>query len=222
MKRTIIVAHSGCEGTVPGSLEYILTALKWKADFIEVDLRLYDGEIYLAHDPIDVNRLDTYLTFRHVLELVVPEKIGLNCDLKEKEVFEPVLRLLREYGMEERTVFTGEYWVETDRKAKYKYYLNTTCSGIKSDAEIINESDADRMIYFYNNSKDQAFDAFNLDYRNITNEAEKKLFDAGVRFCFWTVDNLKEIERMLKDGVYAITTNLLSEAISARLRIQDE
>ena len=38
MKRKISTAHSGCEGTIPGSLENILTALKCKADLIEVDL----------------------------------------------------------------------------------------------------------------------------------------------------------------------------------------
>ncbi len=221
MKRTMIVAHSGCEGTAPGSLEFILTALKWKADFIEVDLRLYDGDVYLSHDPIEVDQLDNYLTLRRVLELVVPENVGLNCDLKEKDVFEPVLRLLREYGMEERAVFTGEYRTETDTSAKYKYYLNISSSGLKLDSEKISAMDTDRMINFYNNSKDQAFDAFNLDYTSITPEAEKKLFDAGVNICYWTVDNPKEIERMLNDGVFAITTNLLSDAIMARLRIQD-
>lgn len=221
MKRTIITAHSGCEGTIPGSLENILTALKCKADLIEVDLRLYGEDVYLAHDPIDAGQLDSYLPFRRVLEILAPEKIKLNCDLKEKEVFEPALKLIREYRMEERIVFTGDYYVKTDIKAKYKYFLNISCSGIKLNSEIISEIDADRMIELYKSSKDKAFDAFNLNYMRITPEAKKKLYDAGINTCFWTVDNIEEIERMLKDGVFAITTNLLDDAISARMRIQD-
>ena len=41
MIKTIITAHSGCEGTAPNSMDHILTALSCGAEMLEIsgDLR---------------------------------------------------------------------------------------------------------------------------------------------------------------------------------------
>jgi glycerophosphoryl diester phosphodiesterase len=214
------VAHSGCEGTVPGSLEGILTALKLKVDFIEFDLRLYKGEVYLSHDPLDTDHLDRYLTFRYVLELLALEKVRLNCDLKEKEVLGYTIKLLREYNMEDRTVFTGEYWTLAETNVKYKYFLNVGRADLKLCTDKIGECEANKMIDFFMHCEDDEMEAFNLDYRSISPEVEEKLYNAGIPISYWTVDDPKEIERMLENHAFAITTNRIADAILARERIQ--
>ena len=221
MKRTIIGAHAGCESTVPGSLENIRTALKHKADLIEVDLRLHEGNVYLSHDALDTEHLDRYLKFRDALEVLASEKAGLNCDLKDETVFYEVLKLLREYGMEERAVFTGSYKVKTEADAKYKYFLNIDCTNIKLSSGVIGEEEADLLIDYWKNCKDHAMKAFNLNYKTVPPAVMNKLCQAGVQISYWTVDEPEEIEHMLENGAYAMTTNRVAFAMPARERIQN-
>lgn len=216
MKQTIIGAHAGCEDTVPGSMENILTALKYKADLIEVDLRLYEGNVFLSHEELDTEHLGQYLKFRDVLEVLSPEKAGLNCDLKDEDVFYEALKLVREYGMEERTVFTGEYRIKTEANAKYKYFLNISCMDVDFDTGSINEKEADILIDYWNRRRDHAMEAFNLNYKTVPPEVRNKLYQAGVRSCYWTVDDPGEIRHMLEDGVCAMTTHQVAFAMSVR------
>ena len=220
MNRTMIVAHSGCNNTVQGSMEGIIAALNQKVDYIEVDLRLYEGNVYLSHNPIDGNQLDGYVTFRNVLKLLVPEKVKLNCDLKERIVFEYALKNLREYGMEERAVFTGDYENSIDAKAKYSYYLNVEKKELHLYNKMIEEQDADRIIDFYRNCKDDAMAALNIDYRIISPAAEAKFYASGIRISYWTVDHPENIEHLLRNNVYSITTNNINYAVLAREHIQ--
>ncbi|NLK27501.1 MAG: glycerophosphodiester phosphodiesterase [Clostridiales bacterium] len=222
MRRTIITAHAGCEGTEAGSMESVLVALKLNADVIEVDLRMHDGIIYLAHDSIDIDHLDDYLTFKEVLDRLSLEKVKINCDLKEREILPYALKLLREYGMEERAIFTGSYFADVDTDAKYKYFLNVNSNGFTLSNDKIGEKEADIMIDFNKRKNDPAMDAFNLNYRNVSPEAIKKLDEAGVRICYWTVDDPEALEHMLRNNVFAITTRYVSEAIALRKRIQGE
>lgn len=222
MNRTIIGAHAGCESTAPGSLENIRTALKHKVDLIEVDLRLHEGNVYLSHDVLDTEHLNRYLKFQDALEFLASEEAGLNCDLKDEAVFDEALKLLREYGMEERAVFTGTYKVKTEADAKYKYFLNIDCMNVDFNTGTIGENEADILIDYWKRCKDHAMEAFNLNYRIVPPAVMNKLYQAGVRISYWTVDVPGEIEHMLESGTYAITTNCVAYAMSARERIQNK
>ena len=56
-KKTVITAHSGCEGTPDNSREHILAAIASGAEMIEVDVRQApDGTLILSHDvPEDIS-----------------------------------------------------------------------------------------------------------------------------------------------------------------------
>ena len=43
--KTIITAHSGCEGTAPNSMDHILTALSCGSEMLEIDVRDHDGAL---------------------------------------------------------------------------------------------------------------------------------------------------------------------------------
>lgn len=219
MNRTMIVAHSGCDNTVPDSTEGIIAALNQNVDYIEVDLRLYNGKVYLSHNLIDGDQLDGYTTFQDVLKLLEPEKVKLNCDLKERSVFEYALKNLREYDMEERAVFTGEYENRIDANVKYSYFLNVDKKELYLYHNIIEEQDADKIIEFYRNSKDKAMAALNIEYRIISPAAKAKFHTSGIRICYWTVDDTKDIDDLIQNNVFSITTNNIAYAVSARERI---
>ncbi len=220
MNRTMIVAHSGCDNTVQGSMEGIIAALNQNVDYVEVDLRVHKEKVYLSHNLIDGNQLDRYTTFQDVLKLLAPEKLKLNCDLKERSVFEYALKNLREYGMEERAVFTGEYENSIDANAKYSYYLNVDKKGLYLYNNVIEEQDADKIIDFYRNSKDKAMAALNIDYRIISPSAKAKFYKSGIQISYWTVDDTNDIDHLLQNNVFSITTNNIAYAVLARERIQ--
>jgi glycerophosphoryl diester phosphodiesterase len=219
MNRTMIVAHSGCDNTVQDSMEGIIAALNQNVDYIEVDLRLYEGNVYLSHNPFDGNQLNRYVTFQNVLKLLAPEKVKLNCDLKERSVFNYALKNLREYGMEERVVFTGDYENSIDANAKYSYFLNVDKKDLHLYNNIIEEQDADKIINFYKNSKDKAMTALNIDYRIISPAAKAKFYASGIRISYWTVDDSNDIDHLLQNNVFSITTNNIAYAVLARARI---
>ena len=219
MNRTMIVAHSGCNNTVQGSMEGIIAALNQNVDYIEVDLSLYEETVYLSHNPIKGDQLDRYVTFQNVLKFLAPEKVKLNCDLKERVVFDYALKNLRENGMEERAVFTGDYDINIAANGKYSYYLNVDKKELQLYNNRIEEQDADRIIDFYKNCKDNAMAALNIDYRAISPSAKEKFYASGIRISYWTVDNPEDIEHLLQNNVYSITTNNINYAVLARARI---
>ena len=220
MNRTLITAHSGCDNTVPGSMEGIIAALNKNVDYIEVDLRLYKENLYLSHNLIDGNQLDKYTTFEDVLRLLAQEKVKLNCDLKDRNVFEYALKDLREYGMEERAVFTGEYENNIDANAKYSYFFNIEKKEPYLYNNIIGEQEADKIIDFYRNSKDKAMAALNIDYRIISPPAKARFYKSGIQISYWTVDASDDIDHLLQNNVFSITTNDIAYAVLARERIQ--
>jgi glycerophosphoryl diester phosphodiesterase len=216
----MITAHSGCDNTAPNSMEGIIAALSKNIDIIEVDLRLYKENVYLSHDVVDGNQLDRYVTFQEVLKLLAIDKVNLNCDLKEIGVFEYALKDLREYGMEERAIFTGDYDnSKIDTNAKYRYFLNVERKDLQLYNNIIEDQDADKIIDFYKNSKDNTMAALNMNYRCISPSAQAMLYASGIPISYWTVDDPNEIDRLLQNNVFSITTNNIAYAVIARERI---
>lgn len=220
MNRTMITAHSGCDNTEPNSMVGIIAALNKNVDFIEVDLRLYKENVYLSHNVVDGNQLDRYVTFKEALKLLALEKVKLNCDLKEIGVFEYALKDLREYGMEERAIFTGDYDTsKIDANAKYRYFLNVERKDLQLYKNIIEDQDADKIIDFYKNCKDSTMAALNMNYRCISPSAQAMFYTSGIPISYWTVDDPNEIDRLLQNNVFSITTNNIAYAVKARERI---
>jgi glycerophosphoryl diester phosphodiesterase len=216
----MITAHSGCDNTAPNSMEGIIAALNKNVDFIEVDLRLYKEKVYLSHDVVDGNQLDRYVTFQEVLKLLALDKVNLNCDLKEIGVFEYALKDLREYGMEERAIFTGDYDnSKIDTNAKYRYFLNVERKDLQLYNNIIEDQDADKIIDFYKNNKDSTMAALNMNYRSISPSAQTMFYTSGIPISYWTVDDPNEIDRLLQNNVFSITTNNIAYAVIARERM---
>ena len=107
-KKTVITAHSGCEGTPDNSREHILAAIASGAEMIEVDVRQApDGTLILSHDvPEDIS---VRVTLRELFELIEPEKnMEMNLDVKTSGLVEPVMALAKEFDLAGRILFTGE------------------------------------------------------------------------------------------------------------------
>ena len=206
MRKTIITAHSGCEGTGMNSMEHIRTGLTCGADMIEIDIREKDGALYLSHDESDPAACVSFGTF--LGELKKTPGVRVNCDVKTDGLVEAVLKEAAAFDLTDRIVFTGscmgeealigqmggEFWHSIWDPAEYEPALR---SMEKSGAKILN-----------------------MPYRFATEESVKEAASIGVSFSCWTANNEAEIRRLLALGVYNITTRLPVLALGLREEIQ--
>jgi glycerophosphoryl diester phosphodiesterase len=105
MRKTLLTAHSGCDGTPDNSGAFLEYAMALDADCVEVDVRMTpDGRLVLAYDdgPAPALLSDALTLLRGH-----PEKM-LNCDLKQRDLEILVWALARESGVGGQIAFSGE------------------------------------------------------------------------------------------------------------------
>ena len=106
MKQTNWTAHSGADGTLDNSLQFVRYALGTQADALEVDIRRHPctGELVLGHDTVGEHPL----TLREVFEQAGRHPfMKINCDLKEPALERQVLTLAQQSGMTDRLILSG-------------------------------------------------------------------------------------------------------------------
>lgn len=233
-RKPLIVAHAGCEGTPPGSLESAVAGYEAGADLVEVDLRVTkDGVVVLRHDaevladgravPISsmdyatlasldragrlgVNEDGPLTRLAEVIELARRRGGRLNLDIKEDAAVAPALELVRAAEMESALIFTG---CEAER------------------ARLVRQSCPDAQVLL--NLSDDEYELARRDYsrfvRAICESAvrtgccglnvhfavlsEELLDRAAYRFLpvsVWTVDEPSDQKRAIDFGVHSITT----------------
>lgn len=214
---TTIIAHAGCEGTPPNSLSYIRTAIAAGVDAVEFDLRLGGERVLLSHDPLEREKLADYLTLEDAAALARDAGVGLNCDLKEPEVFAPALQTLRRMGMERCTVFTGSYpSLGAFVDGVHGYYINTDHTGLVAAAGSVTPEQARALGELFYARRDPALLGLNIDYLTLTEESMAVFRAMHVPLCCWTVDDEEQIEYLLEQRVACITTNLAAAAVRRR------
>ena len=205
--KTVITAHSTCEGTQPNSREHILAAIASGSEMIEVDVRLAEGVLYLSHDiPEDFR---SCVTLREMFELVAPEKnLEMNLDVKTTGLIDPVMALAKEFDLCERIVFTGAC---NDDRA----YINTFGAEMWRSmwpGDVIPEGIAA--------NKADGSPYLNVYYGMITPEYDRDLRAVGCGFSAWTVDTEEALRRFLEMGISNITTRKPVLALIPRNDIQ--
>ena len=206
--KTIITAHSGCEGTPDNSLEHIHAAIASGAEMIEVDVRQAEnGLLYLSHDvPADIS---VRPALKQLFELIAPEKnMEMNLDLKTEGLIPAVMALADKYGLCRRIVFTGA--CNSERK------LANSLGGEMWRSMWDGDSIAEGITA---NSADGS-PLLNVHYPMITVEADVELCSFGSGFSAWTVNDEENLRRFLQMGIANITTRKPVLAMRLRNEIQ--
>ena len=206
--KTVITAHSGCEGKPDNSIEHIEAAIASGAEMIEVDVRqAADGSLYLSHDvPADIGMCPL---LKEVFERVAQaENMEMNLDVKTEGLIVPVMALAREYGLEKRIVFTGA--CNADRALANALGAEMWRSAWPGDSipEGIEAIKADGSPYL------------NVYFGLITEEYDRALREAGRGFSAWTVNDETNLRRFLEMGISNITTRMPVLALKLRKEIQ--
>lgn len=232
MKKRMITAHSGCDGTPDNSLEFVQYALDNGADCLEVDVRKKGELLYISHDgEEETEKVDLRKVFKLLL---TKENVKINCDLKESNLEEAVYHLAKEEGVEDRLIYTGSVNVEKFKKDNacrlpVSVYLNIEnislffdrfyCFGEKEfhpdELEVLSET-----IQVCKKLKAYDIDGINICYRICTEDMLAYMKKEQVGISLWTVMEPEKIEEYLRLGVDNITTRNLILALEKRKELQ--
>lgn len=207
-QKTIITAHSGCEGTADNSHDHIRAAIASGAEMIEVDVRrAEDGTLYLSHDvPQDIS---VRPTLRELFALAAQaENLEMNLDVKTEGLIEDVMALAAEFDLAHRIVFTG------------------ACNDDRALANSLGAEmwrsvwDAEHMRAGIEDNRSDGSPYLNVYYPLITQAYEDELRSAGGSFSAWTVNKEEDIRFLLNMGIANITTRQPKLALKLRKEIQ--
>lgn len=204
--RTMITAHSGCEGRPDNSLEYVRYALRCGADALEVDVHPKNSGFYISHDPSDGAHPD----LKEVFSLIRGSGVKINCDLKHPGIEHAVLALAQTCGVDGQLIFSGSvsheavqdpairrrtFWnIESAMPELYEQYE----AGVPLTEEQFRAAAA-----LYRHCGVQIA---NLYYVVCTQEHLALLRENGILVSVWTVNDAPCAQRFLDAGIYNITT----------------
>ena len=131
MNRTMITAHSGCEGTGIDTMESIERALEIGADAVEIDIRIDPfGNLRISHDPLS---LEDYLMknpLEEVFRKTGQSSIKINFDVKETKAIYKTIEAAELSGFpKERMILTGsaapdDLLDDRELSGKASFFLN--------------------------------------------------------------------------------------------------
>ncbi|MDR0624235.1 MAG: glycerophosphodiester phosphodiesterase [Treponema sp.] len=241
-----ITAHSGCDGTEQDSLDSIRAGIRNGADAVEVDIRCNSaGEIVLSHDRDESGAYRGCASLAEAFDLVIRDgRIGINCDVKERETIPAILNLAGRMGLGPgRLILTGSaapstlreapeiaenagVWLNIEEIAEDYYRHNEPalecCRGLigpdKQGHEILEALPSPDLLF-----APAVRDCLNLGVRALNMPCTETLLpliprlkDRGIQVSLWTLNKRETLERAFGLGVLNITTRDTRLAVKLR------
>ena len=235
MKKIMITAHSGCDGTPDNSMESILKGIELGADCIEIDIRMDpQGKMWLTH-----NELEDYsaaLPLETAFGTILKSDAAVNCDLKEKKLLYPVLEAAETAGFSpERLVFSGSVDVglllrDPSVVRRSRIFLNVEQIFTYMMISPFNpESREERALLFDEHIEGIAalvhrlgVECINPSFRIMTPERIADCHAREIGLSLWTVNDEADQERLLREDLVNITTRNVKSAIRLRQKIRGD
>ena len=234
MKKIMITAHSGCDGTPDNSMESIRKGIELGADCIEIDLRMDpQGTIRLTHnEPEDYSAA---LPLETALRTITESGIAVNFDIKEEKLLYPVLEAAEAAGISrERLIFSGSVDIallEADpsvvKRARIFLNLAQIFARVAKDA-LLPETWEERGPLFDEHIDEVAalvkrvgVECINPSFRMMTPERIAACHARGIGLSLWTVDEEADQERLLREDLVNLTTRNVAGALRLRKKIRE-
>lgn len=194
-------AHTGCLGTADNSLEAIDIGVENGADIVEFDLNFNEqNQPVLAHDEPKGGEVTLDEAFERVSRY---DGLRVNVDVKKCGDLARVEKLAEKYNILDRIFFTGieKDNAETVKKAcpDIKYYLNV-------DVKKPDEQTSEYISSLAEEVKSCGAIGINFNKDNATPVLVEAFHENGLLVSIWTVDDTKEIYRILSYGPDNVTT----------------
>ncbi|MDW2799722.1 glycerophosphodiester phosphodiesterase [Clostridium boliviensis] len=215
----VITAHSGCDGTKDNSTEFIRYALNSEADCMEADVRRNQaGALILSHNKTEEECVTLQEAFRILKQF--PEK-QMNCDLKEEGLEVSVYQLAGENGVRHQLIYSGEIDLNLLAEKEKWYpevqvYINP--ENLQQDFYewMAEEGALKKLEELLADVKGYPVSCINMEYHIYTDETIKLLAKMQVLGSAWTVNERDDIRRLLKKGLFNITTRNLTTALELK------
>ncbi len=213
MPKTLLTAHSGCDGTQDNSMAYVDYALSLDVNCIEVDIRMdKHGVLILSHDegPGHAQLDQAFSALKGH-----PEK-RINCDFKQADLEQDVWALAQKMDVERQLVFSGTVSeaiakTEPDIFHYVQWFVNIELlfPQIKTMglADAVNALGymcmADKLQKYIS---DTGACCINTHHSIARTPLYQELLNRKVNISVWTPDDEDAVKDFVHDGVYNITT----------------
>lgn len=194
-------AHAGCVDTPDDSLESIDAGVKYKAPIVEIDLNFNNkNEPVLSHDTPKGGEVTLEAAFKKISEY---ENLKVNVDVKNTSNLKEVTVLVEKYAISNRIFFTGitEDFVSAVQSScpDVDYYLNVDVLPPKKQSE-------EYLLSLVQKVKDNNAIGINFNKDNATQELVDIFHKNGLLVSIWTVNEEKDIYKILSLSPDNITT----------------
>lgn len=211
--RPLIIAHRGAPGRLENTIPGFLAGIARGAQWIELDLhQTSDGALVVHHDfelgpkplvqctLVEAKRLARRLkhielpTLEEVLE-AVPKTVGLGIEAKAPYLARALVAVLASHRAVDRALCVSFHFPTLQTLATLRPRLRT---GILTTSRLLDPAGEIRR------ARAQAiFQEYSLADRRYVREVHK----AGFQFFVWTVNEERELRRMMKLDVDGIVTD---------------
>lgn len=200
-KNFTITAHTGCMNTAQNSLESIKTGAQNGASVVEFDLRFTSGgEPVLSHEKPVGGEVTLDKAFEFISKM---PNVKVNVDIKACDALYKVYPMAQKYGIEKNFFYTGinENFVEPVKKdsPEVPYYLNFKVKRWKKYNEKYILSIVEKV-------KNAGAVGINFKYTGASEKLVKIFHKNGLLVSIWTVDNTKNMYKILSFAPDNITT----------------
>lgn len=240
------VAHRGFSYIAPeNTLSAVKKAIEVGAQGCEFDLYASaDGLVYLNHDSnlkrttgydcaakaVDSAKLFTLdfgawkgeefkgekvATYDQALQMLKGAKTRPVIELKENGFEEKVVEGIRKYDLVDTAIVID---FNAARVKKIRALEPNLCVAWLCSFEVENETPQSMAQKIIDTLKDCNTNVVDVQYKAVSPEFLKILDEAGIHVMCWTVDDPKDIERMVELGVKSITTNRPDLVLEAQKR----
>jgi|GEM_PF-1243632 len=218
--RPLITVHSGGFSTPANSMAYLKLACEKRPDIIEIDVRAtLDNVVILSHDPAVGNSViaevtsaqlfetnPTVITLEQALRICEDHRIGLNLDIKEQRVIDPLLRILDRHKSERPFIFSGCGRPEVEELHRKSPRSRVLYNADPWDWKKVPDY-RDYMRAQLSAVKELNCFGLNISCEDLRPEfmGYSRLYDIPI--LVWTVDDEERMQELITLGVYSITTN---------------
>lgn len=205
--QTNITAHSGCEGTAENSIAHIQCALQCGVEALEIDVHPGAGEqFYLSHDPVEST--GTCPSLEDAFSLLRGTNVKINCDLKARHIEHQVLKLARQWGIEQQLIFSGFVSKEALKDPEIRSRTLWNVEEVVPDIyQCSNAADVfEKMQTVLSVCQEHGVSVINICYELCTPEILEACRQAGIQISAWTVDEESWADTLLTAGIYNLTT----------------
>lgn len=216
--KTIITAHTGCDGTADNSLEFLEYAVTCDADAFEIDVHpRKDGGFYLSHDASSGSCPDLETAF----SILRGSGKLINCDLKRADTELGVLSLAQHFGVADRLLFSGAVSLSVLRQnasVRERALFNITpvlpeVMDHYKQGVLPTEEELEKLICV---CKEYGIKTVNIPFELCTDASLERFKASNIHVSAWTVNEESVARRLLEKEIFNITTRRTTMLVALR------